>query len=189
MKVTTYETLYHEDHGAIFLKHKCGKEIVAIVPSLFFSHFIIIIFSFFGLSLFLAFFCKVRSLIPTCGGIIVFIILSSLRQCSNNEDHHTFMDLHLKNYNSKLEQDMTLYECLQRCTRICNESRATCMKIMKVALPQIRCQLHDHAKSNMTMMKRVIIKRTMESCMAIYLRMAMENAIIGRYGGCFEEGK
>ena len=42
------------------------------------------------------------------------------------------------------------------------------MKIMKVALPQIRCQLHDHAKSNMTMMER---------------------AIIGRYGGCFEEGK
>ena len=26
-----------------------------------------------------------------------------------------------------------------------------------VALPQIRCQLHDHAKSNMTMMERVII--------------------------------
>ena len=26
MKVTTYETLYHEDHGAI-LKHKCGKRI------------------------------------------------------------------------------------------------------------------------------------------------------------------
>ena len=29
MKVTTQETLYHEDHGAI-LKHKCGKEIVAL---------------------------------------------------------------------------------------------------------------------------------------------------------------
>ena len=38
MKVTTSETLYHEDHGAI-LKHKCGKEIVAIVPSFFFSHY------------------------------------------------------------------------------------------------------------------------------------------------------
>ena len=36
-------------------------------------------------------------------------------------------------YNSRittryLEQDMTLYECLRRCTGICNESRATCMK-------------------------------------------------------------
>ena len=123
MKVTTYETLYHEDHGAI-LKHKCGKRDSSIVPSLFFSHFIFLSFYFFifffGLSFFFSLwpfsffspffsFCKVRSLIPTCGGIIVFIILSSLGQCSNNEDHHTFMDLQLKNYNSKLEQDMTLY--------------------------------------------------------------------------------
>ena len=65
-------------------------------------------------------------------------------------------------YNSRittqhLEQNMTLYECLRRYTRICNESRVTCMKIMRVALPQIQCQLHDHAKSNMTMMVRVII--------------------------------
>ena len=35
-------------------------------------------------------------------------------------------------------------------------------------------QLHDHAKSNMTMMERVIINGTVESCMAIYLGMAME---------------
>ena len=106
MKVTTYETLYHEDHGAI-LKQKCGKRDSSIVPSLFFSHFIFFLLPFFlfGLSLFLFFcfsFCKVRSLIPTCGGIIVFIILSLLGQCSNNEDHHTLMDLQLKNYNSIL---------------------------------------------------------------------------------------
>ena len=192
MKVTIYETLYHEDHGAT-LKHKCGKRDSSIVPSLFFSHFIFFfsfssfflsflwpsLFFLFGLSLFfLCFlffsFCKVRSLIPTCGGIIVFIILSSLRQWSNNEDHHTFMDLQLKNYNSKTEQDMTLYECLWRCTGIWNESRVTCMKTMKVVLPQIRCQLHDHAKSNMTMMERVIINGKVESFMAIYLGMAMK---------------
>ena len=41
--------------------------------------------------------------------------------------------------------------------------------------------------SNMTMMECVIINETVESCMAIYLGMAI-NAIIGRYGGCFEEG-
>ena len=159
MKMTTQETLYHEDHGAI-LKHKCGKRDSSIVPSLFFSHFIFPFFSlafpFFGLSIFLFFFyfsfCKFRSLIPTRGRIIVFIILSSLGQCSNNEDHHTFFWI----YNSKIEQDMTLYECLQRCTGICIESRVTCMKIMKVALPQIQCQLHDHAKSNMTKVMRVI---------------------------------
>ena len=53
MKVTTQETLYHEDHGAT-LKHKCGKKDSSIVPSLFFSHFFIFLalsflwpFSFF----------------------------------------------------------------------------------------------------------------------------------------------
>ena len=55
----------------------------------------------------------------------------------------------------------------------CNESRVTCIKNnAMVALPQIRCQLHDHA-SNMTMME-CVINGTVESCMAIYLEMAME---------------
>jgi len=134
----------------------------SIVHSLFFSHFIFyfLFFSFFlwpffaflffyFFSLFFSF-CKVRSPIPTCGGIIAFIILSSLGQYSNNEVTLLWI------YNSKLEQDMTLYECLRWCTGICNESRATCMKIMKVALPQILCQLHDHAKSNITKVMRVI---------------------------------
>ena len=55
-------------------------------------------------------------------------------------------------YNSRittryLEQNMTLCECLRRCTDICNDSWVTCMKeLWMVALPQIRCQLHDHAK-------------------------------------------
>ena len=48
------------------------------------------------------------------------------------------------------------------------------MKNYEVALPQIRCQLHDHAKSNMTMIMHVIINGTVESCMEIYLGMAME---------------
>ncbi len=95
-------------------------------------------------------------------------------QCSNNDDHHTSIHLQLMNYNSILEQSMTLYECLRRCTGMGNKTRVTCMKIMKVALPQIRCQLHDHAKRNMTMMEHVIINGMVESCMAIYLGMAME---------------
>ena len=37
-------------------------------------------------------------------------------QCSNNDDHHTSIYLQLMSYNSKLEQDMTLYECLRWCT-------------------------------------------------------------------------
>ena len=57
------DSLY-EEHGAT-LKHKCGKRIVTL-PLLSFSLF----FSFL--------FHKVRSLIPTCGGIIVSIILPSI---------------------------------------------------------------------------------------------------------------
>ena len=109
-----------------------------IAPSLFFSHFFVWAFSIF-LASFLSFFLFfVRSLIPTCGGIIVSIILSSLGQCSNNDDHHTF----IFSYNSiittrYLEQNMTLYECLRRCTGMCNDSWVTCMKeLWTVALPQ-----------------------------------------------------
>ena len=42
-----------------------------------------------------------------------------------------------------------------------------------VALPQIRCQLHDHAKQydNGGVCQ---INGTVESCMTIYLGMAME---------------
>ena len=101
MKVTTQETLYHEDHGAT-LKHKCGKRIVAL-PLLSFSlifyffiwafSFLWPLFSFFSLGFFGLFylFIFVWSLIPTCGGIIVSIIISSRGQCSSNDDHHTFI--------------------------------------------------------------------------------------------------
>jgi len=46
-------------------------------------------------------------------------------------------------------------------------------KLWAVASPQIRCQLHDHAKKydNDECVK---INRMVESCMAIYLGMAME---------------
>ena len=77
-----------------------------IVPSLFFSHFLGL-FSFGLFSPLFPFF--VRSLIPTCGGIIVCIILSSLGQCSNNDDHHTFIYLQLKDYNSILRTKIWLY--------------------------------------------------------------------------------
>ena len=101
MKVTTQEILYHEDHGAI-LKHTCGKRDSSIVPSLVFSHF----FYFF----YLAFFYWDNALL--------------------DDDHHTSIYLQLNDYNSILEQNMALYECLQRCTGMGNESRVTCMKIM-----------------------------------------------------------
>ena len=152
MKVITCETLYYEDHGAT-LKHKCGKRIVTLSLLSFSLIFL------FGPFLFL------------------WPLFSFFRPEShpdlwgNHSLHHPFLTWDnalimmiitlLFTYNSRittqyLEQNMTLCECLRRCTGICNESRATCMKIMKVALPQIRCQLHDHAKSNMTKVMCVI---------------------------------
>jgi len=65
-------------------------------------------------------------------------------------------------YNSRittryLEQNMTLYECLRRCTGICNESRVTCTK----ELWRWLCHEYDVnymiIESKMTIMKRVII--------------------------------
>ena len=99
MKMTKQETLYHKDHG-VTLKNKCGKRLVTL-PLLSFS----LIFLFGPSLIFLASFFSARSLIPTSGGIIVSIILSSLEQCSNNEDHHTFIYLQLKNYNSILRTE------------------------------------------------------------------------------------
>ena len=54
-----------------------------------------------------------------------------------------------------------------------------------VALPQIQCQLHDHAKlyDNNGVCH---INGMVESCMAIS-RNGYGNAITGRYGGYFEQ--
>ena len=138
MKVVTWETLYYEDHGAT-LKHKCGKRIVTLSLlsfSLIFRPFYGIS-SFFGPSLFMAF---------------LFFLFLTWDNALENYDHHTSLYLQLNDYNSMLEESMTLYGCLRRCIGICNESRVTSMKkLWTVALPQILCQLHDHA-SNMTMM-------------------------------------
>ena len=108
MKVTKQETLYHEDYGAT-LKHKCGKKDSNIIPSLFFSHF-------FGPSslFFMAF--------------LYFFFYLTWDNALENDGHHTSIYLELNDYNSILEQSMTLYECLRRCTGICNEPRVTCMK-------------------------------------------------------------
>ena len=91
MKVTKQETLYHEDHGAI-LKHKCGKRIVTLSLISFSLIFLCgLLWPLFFIWSSLASFIlhKVWRLIPTCEGIIASIILSSLGQCSNNDDRHT----------------------------------------------------------------------------------------------------
>ena len=97
LKHNIWDLLYH---GAT-LKHKCGKKDSSIAP--------FYLFSFFGPSFFsLAF---------------LFFWDNALL----NDDHHTFIYLQLNDYNSILEQSMTLYECLRWCTGICNESRFTSM--------------------------------------------------------------
>ena len=145
MKVTKQETLYHKDHGAT-LKHKCRKRGQQHCP-------------FFG---------------PFPFFIWPFSYFFYLGQCSINDDHHTSIYLQLNDYNSILEQNMTLYECLRRCTGMGNESRVTCM----INYAWWLCHKYDVnymiMQGNMTMMKHVIINETVESCMAIYLGMAME---------------
>src|SRR3954463_14095859 len=56
-----------------------------------------------------------------------------------------------------------------------------------VALPQIRCQLHDHAMQYDNA-EACHNKRNGGKLHGNIFRNGYGNAIIGRYGGCFEEG-
>ena len=60
-------------------------------------------------------------------------------------------------------------------------------RILKVALPQIRCQLHDHAKQYDND-EACHNKRNGGKLHGNISRYGYGNAIIGRYGGFFEEG-
>ena len=139
------------------LKHKCGKRIVAL------PLFILFFWAFF----FWPFFDWDNALLM----MIITLLFT---------------------YNSRittryLEQDMTLYECLRRCTEMGNETRETCMILCMVALPQIRCQLHDHAKKYDND-HACHNKRNGGKLHGNISQNGYGNAIIGRYGGYFEEG-
>ena len=56
-----------------------------------------------------------------------------------------------------------------------------------MALPQIRCQLHDHARKY-DQDETCHDKRNGGKLHGNISRNGYGNAIIGRYGGCFEEG-
>ena len=56
-----------------------------------------------------------------------------------------------------------------------------------MALPQIRCQLHDHAKQYDND-EACHDKRNDGKLHGNISQNGYGNAIIGRYGGCFEEG-
>ena len=124
MKVTKQETLYHEDYIAT-LKHKCSKRIVTLSLLSFSLIFFIWAFPPFFVALF---FFRPESHPDLWGNHSLHHPFPHLGQCSKNDDHHTSIYLQLNDYNSILEQSMTLYECLRRCTGICYESRVTSMK-------------------------------------------------------------
>ena len=88
MKVTTYETLYHEDHGAT-LKHKCGKRIVAL-PRLSFS---LIFFVFLGLLFFMASFFRPEFHPDLWGNHSLHHPFLTWDNALENDDHHTFIFL------------------------------------------------------------------------------------------------
>ena len=67
------------------------------------------------------------------------------------------------------------------------ESRVTCKKLCMVALPQIRCQLHDHAKQYDSD-GACHNKWNGGKLHGNISRNGYGNAIIGSYGGFFEEG-
>ena len=142
-------------------------------------------FFFFCLGFFGLFFA--RSLIPTCGGIIVSIILSSLGQCSNNDDHHTFIYLQLKNYNSILRtkydsmwMPLAVYRDVQwfksDMYEIMNGGFATNTMSTTWSCKQYDNDEACHNKWNGGKLHGNIS------------RNGYGNAMISRYGGCFEEG-
>ena len=153
MKVTKQETLYHEDHGAT-LKHKCGKRIVSLpllsIPLIFF--------------VFWAFFY----------GLFFYFFIPHLGQCSRKwwSSHFYLFTTQWLQLDTRTKYDSiwmppAVYWDVQWIKSDMYE------KLWMVALPQILCQLHDHAKQHDNN-ERVMINGTVESGMAIYLGMAME---------------
>ena len=152
---------------------------IATLPFLLF-YFFIFIFFFLGLfSFFMASFSLFFSFCPD----------SHPDLWGNHSLHHPFLTWEnaliikiitlLFTYNSiittwYLKQNMTLYECLRRCTGMVQWIKSYMYKNNAWWL----CHKYDVnymiMQNNMTMMERVIINGTVESCMAIYLRMAME---------------
>ena len=101
MKVTTSETLYHEDHGDT-LKHKCGKKDSNIAPSLF-------SLIFWAFSHFLASFIHPESHSDLWGNHSLHHPFLTLDNALIMKIHHTFIFLQLKNYNSILRKKIWLY--------------------------------------------------------------------------------
>ena len=86
-----------------------------------------------------------------------------------------------------LEQNMTLCECLRRCTAICNESRVTCMKNYKGGFATNTMSTTWSCKEQYDNDGACHNKRNGGKLHGNISRNGYGNAIIGRYGGCFEQ--
>jgi len=151
MKVTKQETLYHEDHGAT-LKHKCGKRIVTLTLLSF--SLIFWAFFFYGLSLSFLFLTWDNAIEKWWSSHFYLFITQWLQLDTRTKYDSIWMPPAVYRDMQWTKSDM--YE-----------------RIMNGALPQILRQLHDHAKEYDND-ERVMINGMVESCMAIYLGMAME---------------
>ena len=154
MKVTKQETLYHEI--MVLLWSTSVAKDSSIVPSLFFSHF-------FGPSLFYGLF------------LFFFFLYIFLTQDNalENYHHHTSIYWQLNGYNSILEQRWLYMNASGGVLGYAMSQVWHVWELWMVASPQIRCKLHDYAKQYDND-ERVMINGTVESCIAIYLGMAME---------------
>ena len=108
-----------------------------------------------------------------------------LGRCSINDDHHTSIYLQLNDYNSILEQSMTIWMP----PAVYREGQWIKSDIYDelclVALPQIWRQLHDYARQYDN--DEACHKWYSGKLHGIISRNGYGNAIIGRYGGYFEE--
>ena len=165
MKVTTYETLYMKN--MVLLWSTTVEKDSNIAPFYFFFIFLGLIFLFGLFSCFFFFWDN---------ALLMMIITL------------------LFTYNSRittqyLEQNMTLRECLRRCTGICNESRVTCMKIYEGGLATNTMSTTWSCKEQYDNDETCHNKWNGGKLHGNISRNGYGNAIIGRYGGCFEEGK
>ena len=97
-----------------------------------------------------------------------------LGQYSMNDDHHTSIYLQLNDYNSILEQGMTLYECLWRCTGMVQWIKSDMYENYESGLDTNTMSTTWSCKEQYDKSNACHMNGTVESCMEIYLGMAMD---------------
>ena len=107
-------------------------------------------------------------------------------QCSSNDDHHTFIYLQLKNYNSILR---TRYDSIWMPPAVYRD-----VQWSSIAMTSKRTS-HENIMLAILRSCKEIWQWTLKSCIWWWWKLhgnisrnGYGNAIIGRYGGCFEEG-